>query len=367
MFEQCVEHQFHVFVDFDPPPEMLRTNVKVIRVATTASVTEAAVANDSRKIGDILSFRRAVIQENLDVMYFPAVYSWYPTGGRVPSVITFHDAIAEHFPALVMPSFRGRLFWRAKTWLARRAATKLTTVSFAARQEIAEYFRIDPNKIAVILEAADPIFRPETDLEKRAEVRARLGIPAGVALILYVGGMAPHKNLIGLLRGYTAAAIAPALADVDLVFVGDPDGAGFHSNTQELIDLIADNPAIAKRVHFTGFVSDSDLVTLYSDAIAVAMPAFSEGFGLPAAEAIACCTPVIATRGGAVEEIVGPAGLFFDPNSIEEIAATITLIASDQVIQSRLKGCCLPRAAEMSWKKGAVDMLAVLATSANAR
>ena len=68
------------------------------------------------------------------------------------------------------------------------------------------------------------------------------------------------------------------------------------------------------RVHFPGFVPDAVLPALYSDALVVAMPAFSEGFGLPAAEAIACGTPVIATKGGAVAEVVGPAGLFFDPH-----------------------------------------------------
>lgn len=360
MFDQVNGADYVVFTDFAAPPEMDRDNIRVVRVATSSSVTDSAVADDSRKISDILAFRAAVRAQTLDVMYFPAVYSWYPSGGRAPVVVTFHDAIAEHFPALVMPSWRGRLFWRAKTWLARRTAARLTTVSMAARAEIVEFFGVEPGKVDVILEAADPIFVPVDDDARRSSTRSRLALPEGQALLVYVGGMAPHKNLLGLLRGFALAIGNSALDHLDLVFVGDPEGAGFHSNTRELVELIESSAALRHRVHFTGFVSDEDLVTLYSDALAVAMPAFSEGFGLPAAEAIACGTPVIAARGGAVEEVVGSAGLYFDPRDIGEIAQAITTVGSDEVAMTALRARCLPRAAEMSWARAAEQTLDVL-------
>ena len=360
MFDTTRDFHFCLFVDHDPVPEMIRPNVSVVKVQTSATTTEAAVADGSRSILDLLSFRRAVANEPLDVMYFPAVYSWYPTGNRAPVIVTFHDAIAEHFPELVMPMLRGRLLWGAKTWLARKSATRFTTVSFAARDEIVQYFKIDPAKIDVILEAADPIFVPVCDEEIRSSARAQLGLPATARLIMYVGGIAPHKNLIGLLQGYAQAIANPTLDDVDLVFVGDPEGDGFHSNTQELMTMLENDPRLAKRVHFTGFVDDQHLVALYSDAIAVAMPAFSEGFGLPAAEAIACGTPVLASRGGAVEEVVGPAGLYFDPFNVSEIAAAIDEVASDPARLADLRAQCLPRAARTSWAASASAMLDVL-------
>ncbi len=356
MFDLKGDHRLTLFVDQPAAPEMIRDGIDVVQVGTRASVTEAAVSDGSRGVGDLLAFRAAVARQPLDVMYFPAVYSWYPTGGKAPTVITFHDAIAEHFPSLVMPSRRGRWLWNAKIWAARRTAAQITTVSNAARAEIVRYLKIDPARIDVVLEAPDAIFEPKPE----NGVRERLGLPVPARLLLYVGGMAPHKNLLGLLAGFGQALELAALADAHLVLVGDPDGAGFHSHTSELKMAIAADPRLAGRVHFTGYVSDDDLAALYTDATVVAMPAFSEGFGLPAAEALACGTPVIASRGGAVEEVVGPAGLFFDPYDTADIAGSIARIFADHALHAALKAECLPRAAGMSWTTAARDTFRIL-------
>jgi glycosyltransferase involved in cell wall biosynthesis len=121
---------------------------------------------------------------------------------------------------------------------------------------------------------------------------------------------------------------------------------------------------LGDRVHFPGFVPDAILPALYSDALVVAMPAFSEGFGLPAAEAIACGTPVIATKGGAVAEVVGAAGLFFDPHDSDDIARAITRVAADASVLEQLRQQCLPRSAELSWANSAARMLDLLETHA---
>lgn len=360
MFAAAPDHEFVVFIDQAPAPEMLRDNIRIVQVKTAATVTEAAVASGSRALTDLWAFRKAVAAEPLDVMYFPAVYSWYPTGGKAPVVITFHDAIAEHYSALVFPDVRGRLMWAAKIWLAKRSARMITTVSEAAREEIIRYQKIPRERITVVTEAADPIFRPRIDRDKMDATRQRLGLDPKARLLVYVGGLAPHKNLLRLIKAFALAARDPALADFLLVFVGDPEGGGFYSHFAEISALVEAEPLLEDRVRFTGFVSDEDLVSLYSDAAVVAMPALSEGFGLPAAEAIACGTPVIAARGGAVEEVVGEAGLFFDPLSIEEIVQTILVIGSDTVRLDRLRAATLPRAARLSWSRAATEMLQVL-------
>ena len=174
---------------------------------------------------------------------------------------------------------------------------------------------------------------------------------------------APHKNLAGLIEGFAKAVADDALADVDLVLAGDPKGDGFHSNVEELHALVKAR-GLEDRVHFPGFVPDTILPALYSDAIVVAMPAFSEGFGLPAAEAIACGTPVIATQGGAVAEIVGPAGLFFNPHDIDDIARIMGQAAADSLVLDRLRQQCLPRSAELSWTNSGARMLDLLETHA---
>lgn len=366
MLDEPRGHKFVLFVDQDPVEEMLRPNVEIVRVRTSATVTESAVADGSRGIGDLLAFRREASSRPLDVFWFPAVYSWYPVSGRIPTIVTFHDAIAEHFTKLVLPALRGRLFWNLKVWLAKRSARHIATVSEAAREEIVRYLHIPRKKISVILEAADARFRPVRDEEDLRTARESIGLPAAQQFILYVGGLAPHKNLAGLIEGFARAVQDVGLRDVDLVLAGDPKGDGFHSNVEELHALISEH-GLEGRVHFPGFVPDAVLPALYSSALAVAMPAFSEGFGLPAAEAIACGTPVIATEGGAVSEVVGRAGLFFDPRNPGDIAAAIAKLTGDPALLAHLKMECLPRAAELSWSHSASAMIDLLEEHARQR
>jgi glycosyltransferase involved in cell wall biosynthesis len=363
MLDEPRGHKFVLFIDREPAEEMVRPNVEIVRVPTSAAVTDSAVADGNRRIRDVLAFSRAVSSRRLDIFWFPAVYSWFPVRPGIPSIVTFHDAIAEHFTDLVLPQLRGRLLWNLKVWLAKRSARHIATVSQAAREEIVRYLRISPEKITVILEAADARFRPLMDACQRQAAREALRLPAVKRLILYVGGLAPHKNLAGLIEGFAKAVAGSTLGDVDLVLAGDPNGDGFHSNAEELHALVKAK-GLGDRVHFPGFVPDAILPALYSDALVVAMPAFSEGFGLPAAEAIACGTPVIATKGGAVAEVVGAAGLFFDPHDSDDIARAITRVATDASVLEQLRQQCLPRSAELSWANSAARMLDLLETHA---
>ena len=125
MLAEPRSHRFILFVDREPAEEMLQPNVEIVRVQTTATATDSAVADGSRKIRDVLAFTRATSARPPDIFWFPAVYSWYPIGRGIPSIITFHDAIAEHYTDLVLPQLRGRLLWNLKVWLARRSASPL--------------------------------------------------------------------------------------------------------------------------------------------------------------------------------------------------------------------------------------------------
>src|SRR5207244_10126930 len=94
--------------------------------------------------------------------------------------------------------------------------------------------------------------------------------------------------------------------------------------------------------------------------LAVDMAGFSGGFGPAEAEALACGTPVIATKGGAVAEVVGPAGLFFDPRNPDDIGRAISAVAGDASLLDGLEAQCLPRSAELSWANSGARMLDLL-------
>src|SRR6202043_2298085 len=87
---------------------------------------------------------------------------------------------------------------------------------------------------------------------------------------------------------------------------------------------------LGDRVLLTGFVPDEDLVFLYGRAYTLAQPSLLEGFGLPAVEAMACGTPVVSSRAGSLPEVVGDAGVYFDPTDVGSMAEAIHSFLNDQ-------------------------------------
>jgi len=354
MFRLDSDHTFHLFSD--QPIEALRSfgNVRLTLVPSSRPTTEAAVADSSRSPIDMLRLSRAVYRAPLDLMFFPAVYSWFPVPQKIPTMLTVMDAIAEHYPQMIFPDWRSRLFWKLKMRGALLNSQRVLTISQAAKQEIREYIGVDPAIIDVCSCAPNPDFVKTDDIERIAGARRRAQLPMEAPIIVYVGGMAPHKNLHGLLSGFEIACRSGAMDDVHLALVGDFAGAGFHSNYDSLAQRVAASGSLRNRVHFTGYVSDSDLVALYSSARAAAMPSFSEGFGLPAIEAMACSAPLLSSSLGSLPEVVGDAGIYFDPFDPEAIADAIVSMVRDDELHHRLSRNGLDRAAEFTWERAAV-------------
>ena len=135
--------------------------------------------------------------------------------------------------------------------------------------------------------------------------------------MLYVGGLSPHKNLPRLVEAFARSAGE----DVRLVLTGDVHDV-FHTCVPAIRAAI-ERHGLGDRVILTGFVPDEDLVFLYGRAYALVQPSLLEGFGLPAVEAMACGTPVISSRAGSLPEVIGEAGVYFDPTDVGSIAAAI--------------------------------------------
>jgi len=347
-------HTFYLFSD-QPIADVARfDNVVLVTVASSKPTTEAAVANDSRSLRDMFRLSRAVAKAPLDIMYFHAVYSWFPVPMRLPTMLTVMDAIAEHFPKLIFPDWRSRLFWTIKMKAAVWSSRRVLTISNAAKEEIVEYIGIDADKIDVCSAAPNPEFVQTFDSDAIALARQNAGLPPEVPIIVYVGGLAPHKNLHGLLDGFEKAqARCETLHNVHLALVGDFDGAGFFSNYDSLQERVEGSAHLRGKVHFAGFVSDDDLIGLYSSALAIAMPSYSEGFGLPAIEAMACGAPVLSSDRASLPEVVGNAGVYFDPYDAQSISDAIVTLAQDDELRARLSANGLVRAKTFTWSRAA--------------
>jgi len=353
MFQLDASHSYVLFVDQPLDDVAQFANVTVVEVKPSRPTTVAAVADSNRSVFDMYKLYRAVCGTDLDMMFFPAVYSWFPVPRKLPTLVTLFDAIAEHYPKLIFHSWKSRLFWTIKMQLAVRSSSRILTVSHAAKEEIVEYIGVDPQCIDIASAAPNPQFKQTADRERMLAARQRCGLPPEAPVIIYVGGLAPHKNLLGFLDGFEQSVTRPGVTDIHLALVGDFKGAGFYSNYEALQARVQASPALRDRVHFTGYASDEDLIALYSSALAVAMPSFSEGFGLPAIEAMACGAPMLSSNRGSLPEVVGDAGVYFDPFDVQAISEAIVTMTGDAELRSRLSANAIARATGFTWERAA--------------
>ena len=350
---------YTLLIDFDPadapaPP----AGVRLVRIPVHRPATHAAAAEGRRSLRDLWATARAISRERFDVIFFPSVYTYVPVlgPGRIATVI--HDVIPERFPREVFPTRRGALNWQLKLLLARWQTSLLLTVSTASKRDIAARFGIAADRIALISEAADACFRPLPQDARMAAILRRWSLTAG-RFLLYVGGISPHKNLGTLLTAFAELRRDPACADYRLVLAGDYAGDVFYSAHQALRRQVTELN-LGDAVVFTGYVDDTDLAYLYNAAVLFVLPSLLEGFGLPALEAMACGTPVVASARGALPELLGPAGVLFDPERGAELVEVLRRVLSDAELRRLLRRLGPERAATFSWTRAAGETLSAL-------
>ncbi len=143
----------------EPWPE--RSEIRIIQ--TSVPAVQAASADGRRSVPDMWRMSRALSAPGFDLVLFPTIYTWVPVFSRARKVVMVHDVIAETFPQLTMPRLAARLAWNLKGALGRWQADALITVSHYSRDRIVDRFRMDPNRVFVVGEAADPVFRKLAD------------------------------------------------------------------------------------------------------------------------------------------------------------------------------------------------------------
>lgn len=337
---------------FDKRPHTnIAPGVEVISAAARRTLNESAVGTTSRSLGYLWMMSRLARESKFDLFFYPSVYSYFPMLARVPCVVCYHDTTAERIPELLFPTKLNHRLWQAKTALARLQTTRAMTVSQASAADLANILRIPRHRIDVVTEAADPVFRLIDDPAVPAAARDRYDVPADAALFVYVGGMNPHKNLLGLLKAMPA--VIAERPEVHLAMVGDTSGQGFWDNLLELKSFVTSHPPLAQHVHFTGYIGDPELVELLNGAAALVFPSLWEGFGLPAVEAMSCGVPVLASQRSSLPEVIGDAGLYFDPEDPSDIADSLLQFLRDPDLRPRLSAIALRRARTFTWERAA--------------
>jgi alpha-1,3-rhamnosyl/mannosyltransferase len=364
MVAQAPDDEFICFLDARARDvfALAGANVTPVVVPQRVSPTEAAGADSARSVADMLRLTMAVWRERPDVFFSPTVYTYFPLPPRLRAVVTIHDAIVERFPALTIPDRKARLFWNAKVSLAIWQARLVLTVSDYAASEITAMHGVAPARLRVALEAPAATYRPSENAGDIARAASAVHLPAGARWLVYVGGFNPHKHLDLLVEahGTIAARIPnPPL----LLLVGTLDADVFHGAQVGIREAIQ-RAHTETLIRWTGFVPDEELRHLLSGAVALVLPSASEGFGLPAVEAAACGTPVIATTASPLPRLLEGGGLFVPPGDVDALTAAIAQLLGDERGRRTMGDVARHRAASLTWDSGARAALSALREAA---
>lgn len=277
---------------------------------------ETVVADvPSYSIRELFAMRRLVSRARLDLLHVPHfLVPWAPP---VPVVTTLFDAIPLFHP---LPNPLATAYIAAMLQRAAGRSVRVITISHAAGRQLAEAVDCDPAKLRVIpIGVEDAFFR--NDVPRRN----------GPPYFLFAGRRERHKNVETLLDAFDI--VRTAVPELRLVLSG-----GRH-------ERFAGHDGVV----VPGFVGEAELLALYRNALAVVMPSLMEGFGLPAAEAMALGTPVITSKDAALLEVTGDAALHFDARSAEELAGLMLRVAGDSRLREELGARGRERARAFTW------------------
>lgn len=271
----------------------------------------------------------------IDLVHYPD--HGIPHGVEVPAVVTVHDISFLTHPETHAEASRLHYEGAIRSW---RRARAVIVLSEHVRAAIVERDLVDEARLTVIPNAPG--------LSAANDACDRRVWPGPFALM--VGTIQPRKNVELAARAFGASTFAQ---QGTLLVAGSLGYRG-----AEIVRAVRAEPR-TESMRFLGRVSDEMLVRLLTQAEFVLMPSLDEGFGLPAVEAMACGTPVIATRVGTVPEVVGEDALLLEPNDVEGLTAAIDQLIDDEGLRVSLGVRGRTRASEFSWERTARDTLKV--------
>lgn len=289
-----------------------------------------------------------------DLVHFP--HFNIPVTYRGKFVVTIHDLIKSDF-ASSSASTRAPLVYWAKHFIyervVRRAvggARKVIVPTTTIKDKVVKQLGTDPEKVIVTYEAADEKFFEwgEKELSTKEVEKVLKKYHIKKPFIIYVGNAYPYKNLDRLLS-------CLKLLPKNLSLVNPSARSVFYERLAEK----AKDEGLGSRVILPGYVPDAELAVLYRAAEAYVFPTLSEGFGIPALEAMASKLPVVCSDIPVLREVCGDNAMYFDPLNVQDIAQKINLVISDKKVSSKLVEEGLERARQFSWRKMAAQTLRI--------
>ena len=327
-----------------PARREFRDAIDVLEVATMYTAGFPEPLTFSLRVARLLRSRAAdfdVVHDNQTLGYGLLRMR----AGGLPLVSTIHHPIAidRRTDLAAADGWRRRLSlrrWYGFLTMQGRVARRLPsilTVSQSSARDIVTEFGVDPGRVEVIPLGVDPeVFR----LPTLPRVAGRV--------VAMASADTPMKGISTLLEAFAKLATE---RDLELVLVTKPIPGG-------VTETLVEDLAITDSVRFVNGISDIELAELIGSAEIACVPSLYEGFSLPAVEAMACGTPLVVSRGGAIPEVVGEDGLCADlvtPGDVGELTKALGALLQDPARREAMSRAGRRRALERySWHSVAV-------------
>jgi len=243
---------------------------------------------------------------------------------RTPQMPAIYDINFEHQPQDL--KFLNRLYFRFFFKRFVRKAVRIATISNYSKQDIASFYKISADKIDNVSCGINSNF---SALAQSEITETRLKFSNGKPYFFFVGSMHPRKNIKRLIEAYTLFR-KKNNSDYKLLL------AGSIWWSKSLIEEAYNNSPFKDDIIFTGRLSEEDLKKVLGSAFALSFVPIFEGFGLPIVEAMQSGVPVLCSNTTSMPEVAGDAGILIDPFNIEDIAAGMEKLFTDDALRKHL-------------------------------
>jgi len=298
---------------------------KALFVSNNTNIFEKNPISKFNKKFSTIWRQKAVVKDLVkdDVAIYHGLSGEIPTGLQkkgIKSVVTIHDLIFVRYPNLY--SFFDRKIHFYKFKKAAERADLVIAISEQTKKDIISYLHISADKIRVIYQGCQDVFKKEFSVAEKKQVVEKFKLPE--TFVLNVGTIEERKNALTIVK-------AIKNLDVHLVLIGKET-----EYTQKIHQYISENK-LEKRVHFLKGLSSEELAIVYQLASVFVYPSIFEGFGIPIIEALYSKTPVITNKTGVFSEAAGPNSLYIEPFDVEDLSAKIASVLSDSSLASKMK------------------------------
>ncbi|HYW21519.1 MAG TPA: glycosyltransferase family 1 protein [Nodularia sp. (in: cyanobacteria)] len=245
---------------------------------------------------------------------------------KKPIVLTVYDLLQEVLPELIDPTGKETDFKKS----AILAADVIICISESTKRDLLHYYPVSEEKVFVTHLAT----------ELNISLNSESPLPPS-PYILYVGSRHGHKNFDRLLLAFSN--LIKKDTNIKLCVVSHP----FSDEENKRIFSLHLN----EHIHLISWVDDSYLVKLYKNCLCFVYPSLYEGFGIPPLEAMICQAPVIASNTSSIPEVVGDAGLLFNPLSTDELTDRLLFLLDNSIVRQNLITRGLQQVKKFSWDK----------------